>query len=178
MTYQEEIMNWRADRERDLREGVMIGDILWSPVPEDMRESLKLHFFPINTDFKFDAKLTLLDSPKEITLEKEDGTPSDPFMETGYVDFTHEGESLRLSFVFDEQTNGYYVGFRDSTCGKESYPNGRLLLIDNVDQEDIVLDFNKAFNFACAYNESLYCPITPPNNWLTFSIEAGEKKFK
>jgi len=178
MTYDEDIAAWRENRERDLREGIMIGDMLWSPVPESERNNLKLHFFPINVNLKFNAKVTLLDSQKEITLLKEDGTPSEPFLQIGYVDFIYEKEDIRLSFVFDEQTNAYYIGFRDSTCGKESYPNGRLLQIDNIEQETTVLDFNKAFNFACAYNDSLYCPVTPPDNWLTFSIEAGEKKYK
>ncbi|MBK5114648.1 MAG: DUF1684 domain-containing protein [Candidatus Heimdallarchaeota archaeon] len=178
MSYEEEIMNWRQNRERNLNEGIMIGDMLWSPVPEDERKNLKLNFFPIDANYKFDAKITLLESKKERTFSKEDGTPSDPFLETGYVEFKHKNENIRLFFVFDEQTNGYYIAFRDSTCGKESYPNGRLLLIENVDQETIILDFNKAFNFACAYNETLSCPVTPPDNWLSFTIEAGEKVFK
>jgi len=43
MSYEEEIESWRKDRETDLREGVMIGDMRWSPVPEDERKDLKQH---------------------------------------------------------------------------------------------------------------------------------------
>lgn len=177
LSFEEEIMNWRKNREKNLSEGIMIGETLWSPVPENERKNLKLNFFPINANFKFDAKITLLETKKERILSKEDGTPIDPFLETGYVEFKHNEEPIRLFFVFDEQTNSYYIAFRDSTCGNESYPNGRLLLIENVDQENIILDFNKAFNFACAYNETLSCPVTPPDNWLSFAIKAGEKRF-
>jgi uncharacterized protein (DUF1684 family) len=52
-----------------------------------------------------------------------------------------------------------------------------LLLIENIQQENIILDFNKAFNFACAYNETIPCPVTPQDNWLDFPIKAGEKKY-
>jgi hypothetical protein len=73
MTYEYEIASWRRKREKDLSEGIMIGDILWSPVPENERKDLKLNFYPINVDFKFDAKLTLLVAKKERVLSKEDG---------------------------------------------------------------------------------------------------------
>ncbi len=155
----------------------MIGDILWSPVPEPERNGLKLDFFPINHEAQFEAKLTLLDVKKERILSKADGTPTNPFLEAGHVEFMYNNQQVRLFIVFDKQTNGYYVGFRDSTCGKESYPNGRLLLIEEIDQETTTLDFNKAFNFVCAYNDTLPCPVTPQENWLDFPIRAGEKNY-
>lgn len=178
MSYEEEINAWRKKRETDLSEGIMIGDMLWSPVPESERKDLKLNFFPINSEFIFSAKLTLLENQKERILTKTDGTPANPFLETGYVEFKYNNEEIRLFIIFDKQTDGYYVGFRDTTCGKESYPNGRLLLIENIDEEIITLDFNKSFNFACAYNETLPCPITPQENWLGFPIKSGEMIFK
>ena len=177
MSYEEEIMAWRRKRETDLSKGVMIGDMLWSPVPESERKDLKLNFFPVNPEFKFNARLTLLEDKRERILTKADGTPTDPFLETGHVEFMYGHENIRLFIIYDVQTNGYYLGFRDSTCGVESYPNGRLLLIEEINKEDITLDFNKAFNFACAYNELLPCPITPQENWLKFPVRAGEKKY-
>jgi uncharacterized protein (DUF1684 family) len=177
MSYEEEINTWRKKRERNLREGVMIGDMLWSPVPESERNDLKLNFFPVDHEFKFNAKLNLLEKKKERVLTKVDGTPTDPFLETGYVEFDYKDETIRLFIIYDTQTDGYYVGFRDSTCENESYPNGRSVLIEEEDHEIITLDFNKAFNFACAYNEELPCPITPQENWLDFPIKAGEKKY-
>jgi len=177
MSYDDEIIAWRKEREKELSKGVMIGDILWSPVPESEREDLKLNFFPINPKFKFNARLTLFEDKRERILSRADGTPTDPFLESGHVEFTYEHEDIRLFIIYDKQTDGYYVGFRDSTCSTESYPNGRLLLIEEIDQEIITLDFNKSFNFACAYNESFPCPITPQENWLEFPIRAGERKY-
>ncbi len=177
MSYEEEIKVWRGNRERNLRDGITIGDMLWSPVPESERENLKLHFFPINTEFRFTAKLTLLETQRERILSKPDGGATDPFLEVGHVEFVYNNDNIRLFVVFDKQTNGYYLGFKDFTCGKESYSNGRLLLIEDSNRETITLDFNKAFNFACAYDVSSPCPLIPEENWLKFPIRAGEMKY-
>lgn len=172
MTYEEEIKAWRKKREKDLSEGIMIGDMLWSPVPEDERKNLKLNFFPINTDFKFKAKIKLLEKKEERILKRLDGEPTDPFLVVGNVEFEYKEEIIQLSFIYDKQMDKYYIAFRDSTCGKDTYPNGRLLEVENIEQETTMLDFSKAFNFACAYNETLFCPVTPQENWLSFAIEA------
>lgn len=178
MSYDSEIIEWRKNREKELSEGIKISDMLWSPVPENERKNLKLNYFPINADYRFKASLAKFDEEIEKTYQLVDGSASIPFLEVGYVEFKCDKKDIRLLVIFDKQMNSYYTAFRDSTCGKESYPNGRLLLIENFDQDNTILDFNKAFNFACAYNDTLSCPLTPQDNWLTFAIEAGEKKYR
>ena len=42
----------------------------------------------------------------------------------------------------------------------------------------IILDFNKAYNPYCAYNETFSCPLTPEENTLTVAILAGAKNYK
>ncbi|MBK5114599.1 MAG: DUF1684 domain-containing protein [Candidatus Heimdallarchaeota archaeon] len=160
-----------------MSEGIMIGDMLWSPVPENECKNLKLNFFPINTDFKFKAKINLLEKKEERILKRLDGEPTDPFLVIGNVEFKYKEEIIKLSFIYDKQMDKYYLAFRDSTSGKDTYPNGRLIEVENIEQETTMLDFNKAFNFACAYNETLFCPVTPQENWLSFAIEAREKKY-
>lgn len=178
MSYDSEITAWRKNREKELSKGIMIGDMLWSPVPENERKNLKLKFFPIDEDFKFKAALTKSEEKIEREYELVDGSASMPFLEVGYVEFKHIQNNIKLKVIFDKQMNNNYIAFRDSTCGKESYLNGRLLLVEYFDQDSTILDFNKAFNFACAYNDTLSCPLTPPENWISFAIEAGEKKYK
>jgi uncharacterized protein (DUF1684 family) len=41
----------------------------------------------------------------------------------------------------------------------------------------ITLNFNKAYNPYCAYNEGFNCPIPPSENHLNLSIRAGERNF-
>jgi uncharacterized protein (DUF1684 family) len=43
--------------------------------------------------------------------------------------------------------------------------------------EELPLDFNYAYNPSCAYNDQWVCPLSPAENTLRLSIEAGEKDF-
>jgi hypothetical protein len=42
----------------------------------------------------------------------------------------------------------------------------------------VELDFNKAYNPYCAYNETYSCPLPPAENLLDVAIRAGEKNYK
>jgi len=41
----------------------------------------------------------------------------------------------------------------------------------------MLIDFNKAYNPYCAYDEKYSCPIVPRNNYLDIKVEAGVKAF-
>lgn len=66
------------------------------------------------------------------------------------------------------------VFFRDATTGRGSYPVGRYLDPRPCDEGRWTLDFNRAFNPACAWSPHYNCPIPPRANTLTVPIEAGE----
>ena len=65
------------------------------------------------------------------------------------------------------------VYFTDATSGRESY-RMRYLGVAASDG-GYVLDFNRAYNPACAYSPHYNCPIPPPENHLAVAIRAGEK---
>jgi uncharacterized protein (DUF1684 family) len=44
--------------------------------------------------------------------------------------------------------------------------------------EEVIVDFNKAYNPYCSYNPKYSCPIPPQANHLSLAVEAGEKKFR
>jgi len=66
------------------------------------------------------------------------------------------------------------VYFTDATSGRESY-RMRYLGIAAASDGRYVLDFNRAYNPACAYSPHYNCPIPPPENHLAVAIRAGEK---
>src|SRR5437867_256267 len=66
------------------------------------------------------------------------------------------------------------VFFRDATSGKESYGLGRYVDAKPLDSGRYVLDFNSAYNPACAISEHYNCPIPPRANRLKVAIRAGE----
>jgi uncharacterized protein (DUF1684 family) len=75
--------------------------------------------------------------------------------------------------------NYLFVPFKDMTNGKETYGGGRYLDLETTDiqNDSVILDFNKAYNPYCAYSNGYSCPIPPKENHLAVSIEAGEKTF-
>jgi uncharacterized protein (DUF1684 family) len=44
--------------------------------------------------------------------------------------------------------------------------------------EQLILDFNFAYNPSCVYDERWVCPLPPAQNQLPFDVAAGEKAFR
>lgn len=90
--------------------------------------------------------------------------------------------SARLTLYWLEgYGGGLFLPFGDATNGAGSYGGGRYLYdtIKGADlgagPEEIVLDFNFAYNPSCAYSPQWVCPLAPRENILPFPIEAGER---
>ena len=98
----------------------------------------------------------------------------------GTVSFEFDGQSytLQVSGRPDDDT-GILKGsvhFTDETSGRETYGNGRLVPIPDIDADsDTVIDFNKAHSFPCAFTNYVTCPLAPPENRLPLAVTAGEK---
>ena len=74
-----------------------------------------------------------------------------------------------------------FLPFTDVTSGKETYHSGRYidLRMEDIQNNQVIIDFNKAYNPYCAYVSGRYnCPIPPKENNLSIAIKAGEKAFK
>jgi uncharacterized protein len=97
---------------------------------------------------------------------------------TAELSFELDGKKIKLG-IFDEG-QVFILPFRDLTSGKSTYGGGRYINIQKNEIKDkkVELDFNKAHNFYCAYNESFVCPIPPRENSIEIAIEAGEKNYK
>ena len=75
--------------------------------------------------------------------------------------------------------NYLFLPFKDGTTGKETYGGGRYLdlRMRDIQNGQLILDFNKAYNPYCAYAEGYPCPIPPATNTLSASVRAGERKY-
>lgn len=71
-----------------------------------------------------------------------------------------------------------FIPFKDLTNSFDSYGGGRYLDIDIPSTDSVRIDFNKAYNPFCAYDERWSCPLPPPENYINTLIKAGEKKYK
>lgn len=93
----------------------------------------------------------------------------------GVVRFSVDGIDQALT-VFDHGARGYGVLFRDATSGVTTYPASRTLTLGPVAADGTVtLDFNRASNLPCGLTQFATCPVPPPENVLTVSVEAGEQ---
>lgn len=130
--------------------------------------------FPINDDWKIEAKFEKYDPPKKITIPDIIGT-SDEENSTGAVIFTKNNQTFRMD-ALDAGGNRIWFIFADETSGEETYGAGRFLYTDKADSNGIViLDFNKAYNPPCVFTRFATCPLPPKDNYLKLRITAGEK---
>ena len=95
----------------------------------------------------------------------------------GGLEFTLQGQQLTLAaFVEEGQAlESLFVPFADKTTGTETYSAGRYLDITPTRTGLYEVNFNKAYNPSCAYNERYECPYPPASNRLSVFVRAGEK---
>jgi hypothetical protein len=97
----------------------------------------------------------------------------------GTFEFELEGKPLTLSALRLLEPGvgeaSLSIFFRDATTGHESYPVGRYLEPAPLHGDVWVLDFNRAYNPACAFSPLYNCPIPPRENVLPVAIRAGER---
>jgi uncharacterized protein (DUF1684 family) len=75
-----------------------------------------------------------------------------------------------------EYTNYLFLPFTDLTNGKETYAAGRYIgLKIPKEGNELIIDFNMAYNPYCAYSDRYSCPVVPAANNLATEIRAGLK---
>jgi uncharacterized protein (DUF1684 family) len=72
----------------------------------------------------------------------------------------------------------FFLPFKDKTSETGTHLNGRYLYIEPMTGGKELIDFNRAYNPFCEYNEKYTCPFSPRENWLEIPILAGEKRFR
>jgi uncharacterized protein len=102
----------------------------------------------------------------------------------GQLTFEINDDSFNLNVYQGEenmQTEGLedylFLPFLDDTNGEESYGGGRYIDLRIPESDSITIDFNKAYNPLCVYNEKFSCPIVPRVNYLPIEIKAGVKMY-
>jgi len=178
---QKKLLEFRKNKNRAWKEDTE------SPLREDQRREFKgLNYFPPNPSLSFELDLdkNIPDVGKKVII-KTTGGDEQVYLRAGKVTFSVEGKVVE-AIVFEDPKQEqfqYYLLFRDQTTGKETYENGRMLQIPKKSLpagrqgDQLVIDFNYAYNPYSSYNDNWDCPITPKENVLPVAIKAGEKKF-
>lgn len=96
----------------------------------------------------------------------------------GYFEFDADGRTHRLAGIGDEDSESLWFIFADRTSGRETYGAGRFLYSEAMPENDsLLVDFNKAYNPPCAFNDYSTCPLPPLENRLDLRVAAGEKTY-
>jgi len=131
-----------------------------------------LKWFPINKDFRFNARYTTYPKPKMSDQPDTFGDIVEDRMD-GFLTFRYEGKSYKLD-VTEVKDHKLFIKFKDLTSGKETYPPSRYCYTEPVKESKVVLDFNYSYSPPCAFTEYATCIFAPQQNNLPFRVEAGE----
>ena len=159
-------------------------DASLSPLkPKDLKNFQGLDFFEFDSIYVVKAKI---EETKESLPFKMKTTTDIPTDVRKYADlfFQISDKEFELSVYENleyEGVEGYenylFLPFLDETNENETYGGGRYLDLFLNGTDSIIIDFNKAYNPKCVYDENFSCPIVPRKNFLNTRIEAGVKNF-
>ena len=146
-----------------------------SPLPEKAKADFTgLNYFDADSSYRIKASIKPIENPKTITLSMTAGAP-EQYKEVGYANFSRNNQIVNLLVMRSMETGDLFLPFFDQTNGTITYGGGRYLDPEMLSGNNILLDFNYAYNPFCAFAESYACPIPPLQNKIPFAVEAGEK---
>ncbi len=137
-----------------------------------------LNYFPVEDGWVVDARFEAYEPHRKIPIGNIVGMQED-MDAPGALVFTHGGKEYRLDAVLEDPADKeLFILFADGTSGKETYGAGRFMYVPRPVDGVVRLNFNKAYNPPCAFNDFATCPLPPSQNRLSaVRIEAGEKSY-
>lgn len=133
--------------------------------------------FPINDDWKIEAKFIPYNPMKEILVPNVLGM-IDTSKAAGKILFKKDGKEFSLE-ALDGGEDSFFIIFGDETSGNETYGAGRFLSVEKPKEgKKFYIDFNKAYNPPCVFTKYATCPLPPKENLLKLRVTAGEKMFE
>lgn len=173
-------------REEKLKEFRDKKDLFFKEAPQsplkdaDQKKFRGLIYFPIHLrycmvgviePYPVEPKPIYVNLPTNKGREKK-------YVKYGRFRFKWEGREYVLQIYRPLGGGELFLPFKDKTSIAETYREGRYLYIEPMPGDKVLMDFNRAHNPFCAYNEKYTCPFASQENWLDISIRAGEKLFR
>lgn len=146
----------------------------------------KMNFFPINEKYRVVAQFQSTKNNQWFEMPTS-GKLKKVFRLYGTLTFRINDTLVHMNLYqsqglmgSEEYKNYLFLPFTDITTGVDTYESGRYIDLQTgeIKNNQVVIDFNKAYNPYCAYVSGVYnCPIPPRENHLPVAILAGEKSF-
>ena len=151
--------------------------IVFDPQSPRFKQYKGLAYFPIDLSYRYELPLRRYPKLEKIIIMSTRGNRR-VAERTGWVDFLVGDTPCRLEVTRliepGAGENELDIFFRDASTGKESYTVGRYVDLKKLNNGNYLMDFNLAYNPACAFSDYYNCPIPPKSNTLQVAIRAGE----
>lgn len=159
-------------------------DATTSPLTDKDRKDFRgLDFFKFDSTYIVKASLKRTPSAEWFNMKTTTERLSKERV-FGVLTFRINGEHFSLNVYQGEenmQTKGFenylFLPFLDDTNGEESYGGGRYIDLRIPESDTITIDFNRAYNPLCVYNEKFSCPLVPRENYMPIQVKAGVKMY-
>lgn len=136
-----------------------------------------LEYFPARSDWIVDARFEPYPADKRIPILNILGM-TEQMVSPGAIVFNKDGREWKLDTILEVPGDKeLFLMFADQTSARETYGAGRFMYIPMPQNGRVTVDFNRAYNPPCAFNEFATCPLPPSQNRLQTRVEAGEKKY-
>jgi uncharacterized protein len=157
---------------------IIRGDVtllrIWDRESSVRKNFTGFKYYPIDPKYQIAAKFTRYDPPRLVKSVDMIGTEIEGLF-LGQAQFSLDGVNCTLEG--EKSGEKILFHFDDKTKTDTTYGGGRKFSVPAPSGDEIMLDFNLAENWPCAYTPYATCPVTPTANRLADRIEAGEKKF-
>ena len=171
---EDELIQEITDFQQELNEDYL--DKETSPLSRKDRKHFQGHrFYEINLNYRVIAQVELLEKQDTIVMPTSAGTEK-VYVKYARLHFEIDGTECELvayQSTRESLKNYLFIPFRDKTSGNDSYGGGRYIDLEMPIGDEVVLNFNLAYNPYCAYADGWYCPIPPEENTLQVAIKAG-----
>ena len=151
--------------------------IVFDPKSPHFKEYKGLKYFAIDLAYRYELPLATNPKPETVVIMSTRGSQRRA-ERVGWFDFMVRETPCRLEATRLLEPgvgeNDIDVLFRDATSEKEPYSLGRYVDAKKLPNGNYLLDFNAAYNPACAFSDHYNCPIPPRANALKVAIRAGE----
>lgn len=147
-----------------------------SPLTEEQKADFSaLNYYEENPNLNLVVDLDVSGEGigEEITVGTMDGNAKQ-YVRVGRFSVTVDGTEATVSVFQDTKSGKFFLPFRDSTAGTETYAVGRYVDPKARPDGKLSIDFNMAYNPYCAYNTGWSCAIPPFENRINVPIKAGE----
>jgi uncharacterized protein (DUF1684 family) len=115
--------------------------------------------FAVQDKWKIKAQFVEYNPPKKIFIPSIIGAMNESYS-PGALIFTIDNKEYQFEPI--KSGDRLFIVFADLTSGEETYGAGRFLYTDGPDSNNnVILDFNKAYNSPCAFTMYATCPLPP-----------------